>query len=329
MTAPLLLSALLLAAAPAKGRVAALDKLELGQREFSRGDFQAALKALDQAAEETSEPSALAKLHLLRGQVFAAQQEFARAEGAFELALSSDPDASLDPAKVDPALVKMLDGLRARLSGELSVRSDPRATIALDGRSLGSAPLSVAAPIGRHWLEARTADGRAGARREVVVFPHRKLEVELPLEELPEAGRKPYEGTTPAEAPRRPFADLRGYLNPFSLSSGLSLEVGAGFEWPFSRASLHAQVLGAFGLTARGALVVPVKERLLNASVGLELPLLFESRLAVGLGGVGGVEYLHSKWLGVFLELGARRFFSGEGSPNRLTAQLGTRLRLP
>ncbi|MBI3181444.1 MAG: hypothetical protein HYZ28_04820 [Myxococcales bacterium] len=331
MTPALLLSALLLASStPSRGRAVALTKLEQGQRDFSRGDFQSALKALDAAAQETSDPAALSRVHLLRGQVSAAQQDFAGAEAAFALALESDPEAALDPSKVDPALVKLLDGLRARLTGELSVRADRPASVWLDGSLFGETPLLRQAPIGRRAVEVKTPDGRYGSRREVVVYAKRKSELELLLEELPQQKPK-YEGTTPEESPRRPFADLRLSISPFALLAGPSLEVGGGFEFPFYRVSMHAQVYQDFGLTARAALVVPVLERKLNASVELELPVLFEQRLlSVGLGGGGGLEYVVSKWLGVFVQVGAQHFFiTPRSEPNSTPLQLGARLRLP
>src|SRR4051812_40883460 len=113
MLAPLLL--VLVMAGPAKG-----TRLDQAQKAFTSGDYDGALKLLD-PMQEASDTATLEKVQLLRAQCFAAQQNFARAEDAFTQALEANPEASLDPARVDPSVVKVLDSLRARLSGELVV----------------------------------------------------------------------------------------------------------------------------------------------------------------------------------------------------------------
>src|SRR3954467_6137258 len=87
----------LLAAAPLKG-----SRLEQGQKAFADGEYATALKALDAAVVEGAD---LERVQLLRAQVFAAQQDFGRAEEAFALALEANPEASLDPTRVDPSVV--------------------------------------------------------------------------------------------------------------------------------------------------------------------------------------------------------------------------------
>ncbi len=331
MKAALLLTTFLWAA-PSLGqaRRGTPPKLELGQKEFARGDFQGALKALEQAAHETSDLLVLSRIHLLRGQSYAALQDFARAEAAFAEALEADPEASLDPSKVDPNVVKMLDGLRARLKGELIVRAAPPVVVTVDGREIGQTPARAQLSVGRHLVEGRTSDGRWAGRQYAVVRSNRDTELELLLVELPVVEVPRYEGTTPRESPRRPFGDLRLGADPFALTDTLGPEVGGGFEFPFWRVSLHARVAQPFALTPRGALVVPVTDRL-NGSVELELPVAFiENGPGLSLGGGGGVEYVVSKWLGAFAQVGARhRFLPAGGNQDSVVLQLGVRLRLP
>ncbi|MFZ5469674.1 MAG: PEGA domain-containing protein [Myxococcota bacterium] len=327
MTPALLLTTLLLAA-PSKGR-SSPNHLEAGQRQFRKGDFSGALKSLELAASDAGDPQTLARVHLLRGQAYAAQQDFSRAEEAFGLALEADPMAALDPARVDPAVVKMLDGLRSRLSGELAVRTaEPGVRVMLDGKLLGVTPLRSTVGIGLHLLEAKSADGKLGAKQEVIVRSGRATEIDVQLKELPEESN--VNAPQPTEQERRPFADLRGTLDPFQLDEGLGIEVGGGLAFTYYRASVHARVFPEFGLTLRGALAVPVAEKL-TAHVEVETPALFLSSIAIGLGGAGGVEYLPSKWLGLFFQVGARQYFTGPTgyARSRVTTEAGVRLRLP
>jgi hypothetical protein len=327
MTAALLLSALMIAssAAPAKGRAVA-PSYEAGQREFKRGDYPAALRVLDAAAGDATEPAALSKIHLLRGQCFAASQDFSRAEEAFDLALESDPEAALDPAKVDPSLVKMLDGLRARLRGDLSVRADKPGQVTLDGKELGPTPLKASVAIGRHQLAVRSADSRFGADLEVVVRARRDNPFEVTLAELKGEPVKP---SNPLEPERHPVADVRTSFEPIQYLEGPSFEVGGGVEQGPYRATIHARLFPYFGIALRGALLVPVADRL-NVQIEVEVPLVFLNAAVVGLGGSGGVEYSASKWFGVFAEVGGRHYFTDSGyQPNRLTVQAGVRLRPP
>ena len=328
MTSALLLSALLLAttAVPGKGRPVA-PTYEAAQREFKRGDYQAALRVLDAASADSSDGATLSKIHLLRGQCFAASQDFSRAEEAFDLALENDPEAALDPARVDPSLVKMLDGLRARLRGDLSVRADrPGAAVFFDGKPLGPAPLKASVAIGRHVLTAKTGDGRFGVEREVVVRARRDNPVELVLAEL-KADPPP---VPPSDADRRPVADVRSTFDPIQWREGPGFEVGGGVEQGPYRVTGHVRLLPDFGIGVRGALIVPVADKL-NALIELELPVVFLDFVAVGIGGSGGVEYGPSKWFSAFVELGGKHYFSGTPGyeRNRLTLQVGVRLRPP
>lgn len=313
---------------PARSRSAPPAKLEVGQREFNRGDFQDALKALDAAATEAADAPTLARIHLLRGQCFAAQQSFAQAEEAFVLALENDAEATLDPSRVDPALVRLLDGVRARLSGTLVVKVDkPDATVRVDGRPAGTAPVRLSLGIGRHRVEAVTADGKFGGELEVFVRARKDTVVDVALPEV-----KAVSALGGPDAPShgmRPVADVRMVVPPFQLGEGVGIELGGGVEWPTARASFHAQLYPVFGLAPRGAFLVPITPSL-RALVEAELPLLFLDRLAFGLGGAGGIEYQPTKWVGAFVEVGARHFFIGPGGyNNRVVLQGGARLRLP
>ena len=124
MSPALLLSLLLLAASDARTRgrapaartsSSAASRLHAAQQRYGRGEFEAALKAAgDAAATETRDERTLGRIHLLRAQCYAALRDAdARSEAALSEALEHDPEAALDPERVDPALVQQLEDLRA------------------------------------------------------------------------------------------------------------------------------------------------------------------------------------------------------------------------
>ncbi len=330
MIPALALSALLVMATP--GPKAGALKFQAGQSEFRRGDFLGALRTLDAAAAEAKDDHLLAQIHLLRGQCLAARQDFPGAEEAFGLALHRDPEVALDPSRVDPALVSMLDGLRTRLRGELFVRADRRgARVWIDDKAIGEAPIRSSQSIGKHALEVRSPDGLYGARQQVIVRHQQTTEVNAQLNELPASDRSSGPGAPAgASVATRPFADIRGTLDPFSSGRNVGFEVGGGVEYHHFRASVSAVLFPDFGIAFRGALNVPVADRF-NAYISVEIPIIFAATAQFGLGGAGGLEYEVSRWFDPFFEVGVRHLFTGEGNqdPNRLIVQFGVRLKVP
>ncbi len=319
MISALALSALLVIAAP--DSKPGVLKFQAGQTEFKRGDFLGALRILDGAAAEATDDQLLGQIHLLRAQCLAARQDFPGAEEAFGLALRHDPEVRLDPSKVDPALVSKLDSLRSRLRGELVVRADrPGAQVWMDGKLIGEAPLKSSVPIGKHVVEVRTADRRFGEQQEVTVRPRQSAEINAELKEKPAAH----------STATRPFADIRGTLDPFRSDKNLGFEVGGGLEYQHFRASISAILFPDFGFDLRGALNVPVVDSF-NAYISLEVPVIFASPAQFGLGGAGGLEYEVRRWFDPFFEVGVRHLFTGQGNddPNRLILQFGIRLKVP
>lgn len=312
---PLLL-ALLLVAAPGRGR------LDAAQRAFADADFEAALKSLEGAAAESRDDATSEAVFLLQGRCHAALGDFAAAERAFELALDANPQASLDASKVDPSVVKLLDALRGRLEGRLVVRA-PGAQVSVDGAAKGEAPLELSLPLGPHEVKLAWADGSAGVAT-VSVRPKRVAQLEGILA-LPPGVAPPL----PAKRLVRPFGDVRGISENGALDGGL--ELGGGVELPWTRFGLSARLAPSFALTPRLGLVVPALE-VLDAFVELEVPFGFRrDGVAVGLGGVLGVEWKPLEVLGVFVQGGGRHFFVNPTSlvPSRWTFGGGVRLRLP
>jgi len=313
----------LLAAAPAR-----LSRLEQGQKAFAEGDYSAALKALDLAAGEGAD---LEKVQLLRAQCFAAQQDFGRAEEAFALALEANPEASLDPARVDPSVVKVLDGLRARTRGTVSVSSTPPgAVVSLDGKEQGPTPIELKTVIGRHKVEVKWPGGGtaessvlARARRDTyLVLAQGAPSAATGLPAEPGAGEAKSSGV-------HPFGEVRGLMEVARGVFG-AMEIGGGIELKYFRAGLHLRLVPDFGLSPRAALVVPVIPAL-SAFVEAEVPMIFGSSVAVGLGASGGVEWHPFRFVGGFLAIGGRHFFDNPLFINndRFELSVGVRLRLP
>lgn len=317
---------LLVTGAPARPQPQ-ISRYEVGLRLFNQGDVDAALKALDAAAHDNTDQGSLERIHLLRAQCFAARQDFVRAEEAFTLALEANPEATLDPSKVDPTLVKLLDGVRSRLTGTLDVRSTPPgAALELDGKPVGEAPQTLQAGVGKRTLTARWGSG-APQSLELQVRPRREVRVEW----VQGAATTP--GTDwPTPRPVRPFGDLRGVFEPATTGSlGGGLELGGGFEFSYFRLGLWARLFPRFNVTPRFQFALPVMEQF-NVLLEVGVPLTFlPDGLGVGLAGGGGVEYTPLKWLAGYVLVGGQHhlLWPQRNDSTAFTAVGGVRLRMP
>lgn len=332
LSAAVPLIALLLTGPVTKAARADAPRLEQGQRLFTQGDFDGALKMLDAAAIDGGDPSTMEKVQLLRAQCLAARQDFARAEEAFALALDANPETTLDPTRVDPTVVRLLESVRARLTGSLVVGSTPPgATLALDGKAVGAAPQTLSVPAGKHKLEARWGEGLPQSV-DLQVRPRRETRVEwVQGAAAPAAG-----GGLLEPRPLRPFGDLRGMIEP--ATSGFvtgGLELGGGIELSWFRIGLFARLFPNFGIVPRFQLALPVHD-LVNVLLEVAVPLTFlppssEGSFGIGLGGGGGVEYYPWKWIGGYLLIGGRHHFlwPGRNDSTAVSVTLGVRLRVP
>ena len=334
MVVPLI--ALLLTAPSARVPKSEGTRLEVGSKLFNSGDFEGALRALDAAALEGGDPSTLEHVHLLRAQCFAARQDFVRAEEAFALALDANPEATLDPGRVDPTVVRILDSVRSRLPGTLVVNSTPPgAAIKVDGQLKGAAPLTLPVGVGRHRLEAKWGEGES-TLAEVQVRPRRESRVEwvqgatklVPMADGPQ-GRK-----------LGPTADFRFApefsTNPLVLDEHgptLPLELSGGIEFAFYRVTLGLRMFPNFGLTPRFTFSLPVLELLavvIEAGVPFEFFASGTPPVALGIAGGAGVEVYPVRWFGGYVLLGGRHYFvTPANDRTALTVTAGIRLRMP
>lgn len=328
-SAALPLIALLLSAPASKATRADGPRVEQGQKLFNQGDFEAALRMLDLAAAEGGDAATLEKVHLLRAQCFAARQDFMKAEEAFALALDANPETSLDPSRVDPTVVKLLESVRARLTGSVFVNSTPAgATLFLDGKPSGVAPQTLAVPAGKHKLEAKWGEGPLQAV-ELQVRPRRDVRVEWVQAESGLLAQAP-NLLTPR--PVRPFGELRGAFEP-STSGALygSLDLGGGIEFQWFRLGLYARLLQHFGIVPRFQFALPVLPSV-NVLLEVGLPMTFlPGGFGLGFSGNGGGEYYPLPWLGLVVLIGGRHHFlwPDRNDNTAFTATAGVRLRMP
>ncbi len=326
LTIALCVSSVALSAAPKS------TKFEQGQKLFASGEVDAALKMLDAAAAESNDAGAVERIQLLRGQCLAARQDFVKAEEAFTMALDANPEASLDPARVDPTVVKLLESVRSRLSGPISLNSEPLgATVSIDGRQMGKTPLNLNIPLGRHSISLSFGEIESPPR-DVIIRAKRDVYVDVV---------KPASAVKAVEVPQRwpakirAYGDIRGTLEAATTGDGAlfrgGLDVGGGFELRYFRLGLYARLFPYFGLSPRAAFVLPVID---NVTVFLEghIPFWFRGGgVALGIGGSGGVEYAFLPFLGGFAQIGGEHLFLNPGynDSTHFLAQGGVRLRMP
>jgi tetratricopeptide (TPR) repeat protein len=330
MSAVTLIALLVSGAAPKSPAVPKVEgtRLEQGQKLFTLGEFDAALRALDAAALDGGDNVTLEKVHLLRAQCFAARQDFARAEEAFALALDANPDATLDPSRVDPTLVKLLDAVRARLTGLLVVGSTPAgAALSMDGKVVGVAPLTLQVPVGKHHLEARWGDATMSST-DVKLRPRREMRVEW-VQAAPQMV-----AVHDVPDPRKigPYGDFR-FAPEVSSRAGIDvaypLELGGGFEFSYFRAGLAVRLFPDLGVIPRFAFSLPVMEQI-NVTLELSVPVIFFTTPAVGISGAAGIEFYPVKWIGAYALVGGRYFFFGHGNDTTaFVPTFGVRLRVP
>lgn len=212
------------------------------------GEFTRALHVVDTALGKTKDSGQAARLLLLRGQCLLALGRAEQAQAAFVAALKKDVTAELDAATANPDALELFDQARQGFPGRLSIAvASGQASVRVDGKSHGPAPLTLELPAGPHVVEATAPDGKR-ARAEVDVKAGRRLEVVLPW---PAAAAPPADapvavapptptptpGPAPGDAPARPAATVsagtpRSHLGWIPLGAGVAVAgVGGILLW--------------------------------------------------------------------------------------------------
>lgn len=172
----LLVVVLLSAASAALAQPAALTE---ASQLLAEGEFARALKKLDAAVKRTSVPTELAALQLTRARCLLALSRRPQALAAFTAAL--EHDVTIEPGDdASPDALALFDEARSAFPGTLAVTVDADATVRVDGRDLGPAPLKVQLRHGAYDVEAIAADGRS-ARQTVQVRAGRPVDLALNL----------------------------------------------------------------------------------------------------------------------------------------------------
>ncbi len=276
MSAPLLVMSLLLSSgAPVEGP----RELDAALQALAEGDFESALSRVEAGLWQTRDETYIARLHLVRGEVYAALRQYSQMEAAFAQALESDPDVRPDPERVQPTVVALFESLRERLRGELAIDVDPSgAELRFDGQPLGQAPWKGPVPIGTHMLEV----GTGVTTLQVKVRPGRTEQVRVVL--------PPATSTTASvDRPSSGFAFSAHARAAMGLSplSGAGLEAGVRLAGTYVYGELNATAGRRFGASVRlGAqapkLVGPLTFFLSLDGYALGGPTLFGGGLSAG-----------------------------------------------
>jgi hypothetical protein len=267
---------------------------------FTEGRFHDALGELDAAVETGLPASSLAQAHLLRGRCFAALQKVPKTETAFEAALSADPEVRLDAEDVPPPLVGLLEALRQRLKGTLSVVLHPpgTATLRVDGSARGALPWRSELSIGRHWIEVRGAAGELLNSQSTVVRRDGITEIDVQgpaSQELSSDGSS--FSTVNLLGSLRTEADVRG---------GLAVEVGGGIALSRFLVTGELTIGAGLGATLRAGARLPLYGPL-GALVSLD-GVMFVTPTTVPGGGATAELFWAYRHLELFAAVSGRWF---------------------
>jgi len=167
------------AAAPAPKKPAPLAELK---KDFAAGEFERVIKKADAALKAGLEPQDAAQVQLWRGQALLGLGKEAQARGAFTSAVEAWGEVELDVQRASPDALRVFEQARAAVPATLEVTvSGGEATVHIDGKDFGPAPLVTQLASGSHLVEARGA-GELRAKSEVVLQPGRRRQVELQLQ---------------------------------------------------------------------------------------------------------------------------------------------------
>ncbi len=179
----LVLLGTLVTAAPTGASAASAEALyKRGVAAFERGQFRRSRALLRRARQHAASPRLVGSIAIYLGVNHAVMGDTARARASFAAAMRHDATLELDRHRHKPAIVKLFDAVRKGMRGYLAVdaaEGHAGATVSVDGKPAGEAPLHKALGIGRHEVEVRGDDGAVLLTREVVVAPERTTRLQI------------------------------------------------------------------------------------------------------------------------------------------------------
>jgi PEGA domain-containing protein len=149
---------------------------------YNEGNFNSALVEFQAAYKSYPTPGVLYNIGLTQKSLF----RYGEAIESLNKYMAEDP--KLTPERKNE--VQQLIADMKLLLADVTIYVVPDgATVMLDGRTVGTAPLKpLGIAAGNHVIEA-TADGFKAARKEVVVVAQQPLAVELKLAAIPKSGK--------------------------------------------------------------------------------------------------------------------------------------------
>ncbi|HEY1553918.1 MAG TPA: PEGA domain-containing protein [Kofleriaceae bacterium] len=190
------------------------DLIDEGWRAYSRVSFDFAQARLAAARTEAEGIVALpggaelyADASLRLGIVLGALGNTAASQSAIALALALDPERPITLAEFSPDVVTAVGAVRAlaRPTREIAIAVEPAgATVAVDGKDLGAAPLHAQLAVGQHVVVAR-APGYV-ARAQAIAVADGVPDVQLALD--PDVAFSRLDGGARAGMPDAPAQEL-------------------------------------------------------------------------------------------------------------------------
>ncbi len=155
------------------------------KKDFAAGEFERVIKRADAALKAGGPPQEIAQLQLWRGQALLGLGREDAASQAFTAAVEAWPDVELDTQRASPDAVRVFERARQAVPATLAVSvAGGDATVRVDDKDLGPAPLVTQLPAGKHTVFAR-GSGELSAAAEVELKPGKKQELALELKAPP------------------------------------------------------------------------------------------------------------------------------------------------
>ncbi|MDP1822699.1 MAG: PEGA domain-containing protein [Archangium sp.] len=260
---PALLIALMLAAPPAPKKAApgaaesgdvkkAKDLFQWGQKLYKQARYAEAIAKFEEAYTVRPHPV----IYFNIGKCWEQLGETAKALRAFRDYLRLAPDAK-DKETVSDAIANLERRLREKGMQQLMVFADPpSARISVDGKELGTSPVSVELIAGNHSLSV-SAEGFEKVDRSFVMQTTRATEMTISLRPVSkEPAKDPVKDPVASDAPKvEPKKDDPGTPPPMPPVVVAPVETKKGRLWTYVAGGVAVASLGAgigLGVAAQG-----------------------------------------------------------------------------